>query len=304
MTVTASRDRPVVACVLITLACLFWASVFVLGRGTRDTIPPMALTVLRHVVSIAVLLPFAWGPLRSQWRLALKALPWITVLGIMAIGLFPALLLLALGRTTALNGSLINSVQPVMTMALAYLVYREPAGARQVLGIAASLGGVLVIITGGNPLAIGTIGLNVGDLVIVLCLFLWSLYSIGLRHIPPVLHPNILALGVIACGLPFSVPFFVIEASAGHLPSMDWPTAATIVYFGVFPSALALLFWNRGVAALGPNRSGVFIHLIPVFGALMAIGLLGEEPRGFHAIGIAFVVVGIALTTTVRRSSS
>ena len=296
-----ARDRPAVAYALLTVASLSWASVFVLGRGTHETIPPMALTVLRHVVSILVLLPFAWRPLRAQWRLLVASWRWIVVLGIMAIGLFPALLLLALARTTALNGSLINAVQPVMTLALAFVICREPISWRLGLGFGASLAGVLIIVARGDLAALGGATFNVGDLIIVHCLLLWSLYSVALRHIPAGLHPTVLVLAVIATGLPFSVPFFVIEAASGRLPSANWPTLATIVYFGVFPSALALLCWNRGVTALGPNRSGVFIHLIPVFGAAMAIGFLGETPRPYHGVGMIVVVAGVALATTTRK---
>jgi drug/metabolite transporter (DMT)-like permease len=299
-----SGARSVTPYLLLTLACLFWASVFVLGRATRDTIPPMSLTLLRHVVAAGVLLALAWRPLRTEWRLLLASWRWILVLGLMAIGLFPALLLLALARTTALNGSLINSIQPVMTVGLAYLAIREPVSPRQAAGIILSLAGVVVIATRGAPGAASAIDLNTGDLLVMLCLFLWSLYSIGLRHIPASLSPSVLALAIVLTGLPFSVPFMAMEVAGGRIATFDATTLGAIVYFGVFPSALALLFWNRGVAALGPNRSAIFVHLIPVFGAIMAIAFLGETPRPYHAVGIAVVIAGVWLTTSGRRATA
>jgi drug/metabolite transporter (DMT)-like permease len=126
---------------------------------------------------------------------------------------------------------------------------------------------------------------------------LWTLYSVAFRRMPAELHPNVVALGIIVAGLPFVVPFFAIEAAGGRLPTFDLATVATIAYFGVLPSALALLFWNRGVVALGPNRSGVFVHLIPVFGTILAIVFLGETPRAFHGVGMAMVIVGVWLAT-------
>ncbi len=297
-----ARDTPARAAVLLVLACLFWAGVFVIGRGVRDSVPPMALTFIRFVVAALVLLPLAWRPLGHEWRRVLAAWRWFAVLGVMAIGLFPVLLLLALARTTAINGSLINSVQPVMTVALAYVVTREGFSRRQGLGLAASLGGVLVILTGGEPLRLAQLELNSGDLMIVLALMLWTLYSVALRHLPQDLDPNVVAFALIVVGIPFSVPLFALELAAGRAPTFDLGTIATIVYFGVLPSALALLFWNRGVAALGPNRSGVFVHLIPVFATVLAVVFLGEEPRAFHAVGMALVLAGIWLATFRRAA--
>ncbi|MGH6719532.1 MAG: DMT family transporter [Alphaproteobacteria bacterium] len=295
-------DPPARAAALLVLACLFWAGVFVIGRGVRDSVPPMALTFIRFVIAALVLLPIAWRPLRVEWRRVLAAWRWFLVLGVMAIGLFPVLLLLALARTTAINGSLINSVQPVMTVALAYLVARETFSRRQGLGLAASLTGVLVIVTGGDPLLIARLELNTGDLMIVLALVLWTLYTVALRHLPADLHPNVVALAIIVVGIPFAVPLFALEVAAGRLPTFDLGTVATIAYFGVLPSALALLFWNRGVAALGANRAGVFVHLIPVFAIVLAIAFLGEQPKGFHAVGMALVLAGVALATFRRAT--
>lgn len=297
-------DTPVAAAVMLTLACLFWSGVFVIGRGTHETVPPVALTFLRFFLAAAVLMPLAWRPLRTQWRMALAAWRWFLVLGLMAIALFPVLLLLALARTTAINGSLINSTQPVMTVALSYLVHREAISARQGLGIAASLTGVLVIVAQGDASRLGSLTLNGGDLMILLALFLWTVYSVVLRRMPAELHPSVVALGITVAGVPFVVPFLALEIAGGRVPTIDATSVLTLLYFGIFPSALALLFWNRGVVAIGPNRSGVFVHSIPVFGTILAVVFLDETPRPYHGFGMALVVLGIWLATARNRRAA
>lgn len=290
-------DSPAVAYVLLTMASLFWSGVFVIGRGTAEHIPPVALTFFRFFISIAFLLPLAWRPLMRQWRLVLSAWPWILILGVFSIAFFPIILMLGLGRTSAINASLVNSTQPIWTVLLSFVVFRETINARQGLGIAASLLGVLTILTQGAPHLALDLRLNIGDLYVLYTLFLWAVYSIFLRYLPRDLDPFVTALALIVAGMPFIVPFYALELAGGRTMTLDWETGLVLLYFGTLPSFVALIFWNRGVAAVGPNRAGMFAHLIPVFGTILAVLTLGEKLYPFHAAGVALVLVGIYLAT-------
>ena len=290
-------DTPAMAYLLLTMASLFWSGVFVIGRGTTEHVPPVALSFFRFFVSIAILLPLAWRPLMRQWRLVLGAWPWYLVLGVFSIAFFPIILMLGLGRTTAINASLINSTQPIWTVLLSFIVFRERINARQGLGIAVSLLGVLTILPQGAPHLILDISLNLGDLYVVYTLFLWAIYSIFLRYLPPQVDPLVTALALIVAGVPFIIPFYALEVAGGRTMTLDWETAAVLLYFGTLPSFVALVFWNRGVVAIGPSRAAMFAHLIPVFGTILAVIVLGEMLYGFHAVGIGLVLVGIYLAT-------
>ena len=98
------------------------------------------------------------------------------------------------------------------------------------------------------------------------------------------------------------LPFAIWEYSTGFTLKLDTVTIATVIYVVVFPSALAYLFFNRGIALIGPNRAAPFFHLMPVFGSVMAILLLGEQPRLFHLIGYGLVLAGIVIAS--RQTSA
>jgi drug/metabolite transporter (DMT)-like permease len=303
VTLAAAMDRradsPALAYGLLALAALFWSGVFVVGRGTHEDVPPMALAFLRYAFAILVMVPLVWRPLRRELPKLKACWPWLLAFGVINIALFPILTLLALARTTAVNAALINSLQPVMIVALAFLAYGERITARQALGVAVSLAGILAIVTEGKPALILGLALNSGDLMVMLALFIWSVYSVTMRRLPP-LDPYVLVFAQMVLGAPFAAPFFAAEALGGRVPTWDATTILALLYFATLPSIFAFSFWNRGVLAVGPAKAGMFIHLIPVFGIVLAVITLGETLYPYHAAGAGLVVVGIWLATARR----
>jgi drug/metabolite transporter (DMT)-like permease len=112
-----------------------------------------------------------------------------------------------------------------------------------------------------------------------------------------------LLAAMVGVGVVWIAPFYGWELAQGARLRLDAVTAGSLAYVAVFPSVVAYLFWNQGVEVIGPNRAGVFIHLLPAFGAVLAALLLGESFRLFHLAGIGLILAGVALASAPRRSA-
>lgn len=286
---------------LLSLSALFWAGNFVLGRAMHEAVPPVGLAFWRWVAASVLILPFAWGPLRRQWPLLRAHLTQLSFLALLGVTAFNTLVYVGLQTTTATNSVLIQSTMPVQILLLNWLLFRRVMRRAELLSILLSLAGVALIVGAGDPLRIVRGGWNAGDLWILAAALTWALYSVLLRWRPAGLDPLAFLGFTLLAGTVALLPAYLVECMVGR--SFEWslPVAATVVYVAVFPSTLAYLFWNRGVAALGANAAGHFIHLMPVFGSLMAVVFLGETFGWYHAAGAALVAAGILSTLTRSR---
>jgi drug/metabolite transporter (DMT)-like permease len=183
-----------------------------------------------------------------------------------------------------------------MIVVFSFLLFREAVSARQMIGIALSLAGAAIIIGHGDPLALLRISLNRGDLWVIAAVASYAIYSALLRK-RPVIHPLSFLATTFLAGALMLAPFYAWESWSGRLVSLDTPTLTAIGYVAIFPSILAYLCFNRGVELVGANRAGLFVHLMPVFGSLMAVLFLGERLEPFHGAGILFILAGIAIAT-------
>jgi drug/metabolite transporter (DMT)-like permease len=281
----------------LTLTPFFWACNWIVGRGLYKEIPPMAMTFYRWFFALLILAPFALPHLRREWPIVRRHRGVLSLLGIVGVGTHNGLTYLGLNYTTAINGVILNSFIPVMIISLSWIVLRQRLSRLQLIGVAVSLGGVLAILSGGSVEKLGSLSLNRGDLLVILAMLLWSIYTIGLRWRPPGLH-MLTFLFVIACvGDAAVLPLYLGEMALGARMVFSWLNLAALVSVALFSSVLAYIFWNRGVEQVGANVAGLFVHLMPVFGTLLAWLLLGEQLRPFHVVGIALILTGIYVTS-------
>ncbi|MCG3186775.1 MAG: hypothetical protein IOMNBAOH_01338 [Rhodocyclaceae bacterium] len=283
---------------LLTLSSLFWSGNMIAGRILRGS-PPAALTFWRWCVVLAILLPFVLPILRRQWPIVRTAWPLLLVLGLLGVGSFGLVTYIGLKTTTATNASLLNSIIPVTILALSWIFLRQPLSARQISGVLVSLAGVAAIVTRGELALLRDFHFNPGDLWILVAVVCWSIYSILLRYRPPTLHPLVLLVSTVSIGMLGMGPIFVFEHQRGDVLHLSTQVAIGIGFVALFPSLLAYLFWNRGVAEVGAEKAGLFLHLMPVFGTLLSVIFLDEVLHGYHAFGIGMIVVGIYLSTVV-----
>lgn len=292
---------PVSPYLLVTLAALFWSGNFVLGRALGDSIPPIALSFWRWALALLIVLPFTLPRVLAQAGLIRRHLGVLVLLGLLGVTNFNTFVYLGLQSTTATNAVLLQSATPVLIVALSFVLLREGVSFRQAAGILVSLAGVAAIVLQGDPARLTGLTLNRGDLWVLAAVLSWALYSVCLRWRPAQIEPLVLLTATIAVGVVLLLPLYLWDLSRAGGFAVNATSLGAIGYVAVFPSVLAYIFWNRGVAELGANRTGQFMHLMPVFGTLLAMLLLGERMRGFHLAGIGLIAAGIWLATVRVR---
>lgn len=287
---------------LLALTAFFWSLNWVTGRAITGHVSPFMLAYLRWVVALSVMIPWAWREVRENRALIRAHWRSILWLGFWGMGLQNAFTYVGLQYTTATNGVILNSSVPVMIVVLAWLLYRETITRLQALGVAISLAGILAIITRGDVSALARLSLNKGDLVVLAGMAFWAAYTVFLRAKPPGIPPLALLTCLGCVGFALLTPLAAAEMLffGGHV-ELEPATAAAILYIGTFPSFIAYVFWNRAVAEVGSQVAGVFMHLMPAFGVVLAWLFLGERLYLFHWAGIALILAGIALATRGER---
>jgi drug/metabolite transporter (DMT)-like permease len=282
---------------LLWLPPAFWAGNLVLGRGFADTIPPVTLAVGRWLVALLILLPFV---LQGLWRQ--RGLLWrqrwlILACGAFGIAGYNALAYVALQTVPAVNVAFLNSTLPLMIPVAAFLLGRERVSRQTLAGIVISFIGICWIVSRGNMGTLFALQFEQADLLVLLAILNYAVYSVLLRRRDPALDPLVFLAATMTTGLVVLLPFWLWELQAGAVIPLDAASVAAVLYIGVFASLLAFILWNRCVALLGATVTGVSFHLVAVFTALLAFALLGEPVQGFHALGILLILSGFAIAT-------
>ncbi|MFN3860490.1 MAG: DMT family transporter [Roseateles sp.] len=286
---------------LLTLPPLLWAGNAVVGRVVRHDIPPMMLNALRWGLAFVLLAPLAWRLLLnprealSRWR----GLAW---LGLLGMGCYNALQYLALHTSSPLNVTLITASMPVWMLGVGAVFYGVKPQRRQFAGALLSLAGVALVIARGDPAALLAVQFVPGDLLMLLAIFSWAVYSWMLARPAPGLRPGEKPdwnwAEALMAQLMFGVVFSSVSAGVEHWvapAAIHWsPTlAAALIYVAVGPSLIAYRCWGLGVAEAGPALAGFFVNLTPVFAALISAALLAQWPHWYHGAAFALIAAGI-----------
>ena len=285
---------------LLASANLFWAGNWIVGRAFRDAVPPMALSFWRWVIALAFILPFAWPHLRRDWPKLIAAWRWMIPFGLLGTAYYNALCYVGLQYTTVINGLLLNSFIPVVIVFLGWAFLGKRLRPVEALGIAVSLAGVVAIVARGDASVLTGLHLNIGDIWILVSVLAWAAYTLMLPHRPET-HPMSFLAGITVVGLLGLAPAYAWELVSGRLIVPTPAALAGIAYTGIFPAFLGFVFWNRGVAEIGPAKAGLFMHLMPAFGIVLSFAFLGERPAAYHFAGIVLIFGGIWLNTRRTR---
>jgi drug/metabolite transporter (DMT)-like permease len=280
---------------LLSGAALLWAGNFVLGRAMRGHIPPIGLAFWRWALALGVLLVLFGRRLSDQRAPLLARWKFVVLLGILGVGNFNLFVYLGLQHTTATNALLLNAAAPAFIVVLSFLSGLGRPTGRLLLGVALSLSGVAAILSQGRASTLLELQLNPGDLWVLAAVLSWSLYTVLLSRRPSGVEPMVLLTALVLVGTAWIAPFYAWEIARGLRVTFDLVTAGSVLYVGVFASLVAYAFWNAGVAQAGASRAGVFLNLMPAFGTLLAVVLLGEPFRLFQAVGIGLIVAGVTL---------
>lgn len=285
---------------VLFVTLVLWSGNWIVARAVRDDISPALATVGRVLLVIAVLLPFTWAGLRKKLP-SLTRRDWIVIalLGLAGGGPHVGLQWLGLHYTTAASGVLYLSTTPIFIL-LMQIPLGDRITARQWTGVAISFIGVAIIATQGSPHALS---MNVGDLCALVSMMMWAGYTVLLGQRRDPLGVTELLTLVCSFGGLFMIPWLVVEAATGVRMTLGPAGMAAVVYAALGSMLLAFAGWSYVVSRMGPVRAGVTMHLMPAMGVVLSVIFLDEYPRWFHFVGIALVLAGVALSSTVRGRS-
>ena len=279
---------------LLAIAPLCWAGNIVLARGIIDLIPPVGLAFWRWTIASLLLLPFAWKHARQDWALFIKHWKIIFFLSLVGITGFNTLLYIAVHTTTAINGALIQTTMPAVIILISLIAFKEKITRLQSLGVSLCILGACLVVMRGSFSTFLDLSFVEGDLLMLMAVLLYAVYSAFLHRRPPI-HALSFLFFTFALGALGLLPLYMWERSYSPAIVLDLSVVSSILYVAAFPSIVAFFCWNRGVELIGANRAGLFINLIPVFASILAIVWLGESLEAFHMIGMSLIFIGMIL---------
>ena len=285
------------AYILLVLTTLFWSGNFIVGKAASTyDIPPFSLNFYRWLFAGLILLPFTFKEILNKKNYIFNNIGFFIILGITSITIFNSTVYYSLYYMQVISGVLMISTIPVWIMFISSILGIEKTNKFQIFGVILSLLGVLFIITKSDMNIIKNLAFNRGDLIMAIGMFAWALYSALLKKKSYEISQITLLEVVIITGLIFLIPIYILEMNFGNQIVLGKPFMLTLTYVVLFPGLASFFFWIKGIAIIGANRAGVFLHLMPVFGSIMAIILFDEKFMFYHLLGAIFIIGGITLS--------
>ena len=296
-----SKDKT--AYIFLVLTTLFWAGNFIVGKAASFyEIPPFTLNFYRWLFAWLILAPFTFKEIAAKKNYILKNTKLIVILGITSITIFNSIVYYSLNFTQVISGVLMISTIPVMIIIFCWLLKIEKTNVYQILGVIFSLSGVVVIITRADLDILLNLNFNKGDLWMVVAMFSWAMYSALLRKKKFELSQLSLLQTIISAGLIFLLPAYLIELALGYRVNIHLPFVLTLTYVVLFPGLASFIFWIKGISIIGSNRSGIFLHLIPIFSTILAIIIFKEKFMIYHLFGATLIIAGIILSSKKKKN--
>lgn len=281
---------------LLLFTSLLWAGNITAGKFVVGHAAPILLTDLRWGLAVILLVPFVWWK-EKKLLPPLRSLPLLFLMGATGMAMYNVFMFLALERTTADNTALISALNPISIALVSFILIREKLSALQVMAMLLCLSGVLIVISHGDLDKLRSFHFNPGDLYMLSAVLMWGFYAVAgrfsLRYVSPIM--STLWSGIF--GLLLLAPVTVTQLQIQNPTPVFW---ASTLYGGIAGTVLAMVFWNIGVQKVGATRSGIFLNFNPIFTAVLAYFLLGEQLNAYQWIGSAVVISGVLLFTAAR----
>ena len=291
------------AILLLTLTALMWGGNAVAGKFAVGNISPLMLTAARWTIASILLLFIARKHLRADWPVIKNRLGYLFCMGAVGFAAFNGFLYSALLFTTAVNVAILQGAMPMMIFMLNFVAFRVITTWAQAFGYALTLLGVLLTAAAGNLSQILALQVNFGDALMLIACLIYSAYSVLLRSKPDIHWLSFLCLLIVSAALA-AIPMALYEATTADF---IWPTNITgwsvVAFTALFPSIVAQGAYIRGVELLGGNAAGIFLNLVPIFGVLLAVVLLGEIFAAYHAVAMVLVLGGIVIAQRYGQSA-
>ena len=292
-----TKDNNFLAYLYLFLTVTFWAGNFVVGKfASYYEVPPFSLNFYRWLFAWLILAPFTIPEIFEKKNYIIKNYKLFIVLGVTSITIFNSIVYYSLNFTQVISGVLMISTIPVMIMLFSSILKIEKTNIFQIIGVVFSFAGVITIITKANLQILKNLDFNKGDITMVIAMFSWALYSTLLKGKKYELSQISLLQVVITFGLVFLIPVYFIEYQIGFRINLELPFILILSYVVLFPGLASFLLWIKGISMIGANRSGVFLHLMPILSAIMAMIFFSEKFMFYHILGACFIITGILLS--------
>lgn len=290
-------DKKYYPYLIMIIPPLLWAGNFVVGRAISSHGVPLRLSLWRWSLAALILSPFVLKPIWQQREIIKKHFWKIVILAFFSITAFNSLAYIAVQYTTATNATLLNSFIPIFIIIISTLFFKEKTSKKQIIGIFVSLIGVFVILTQLDKEVFAALTINKGDLWMLLAALDWAIYSVLLKHLRPKELRPLPFLGIMVfLGTIILIPILFWNPFEEQPIIWTNEMIKAVAYIAIFPSIISYLSWNYGIQKLGAAIGGQYIHLMPLFGTLMAVAFLGESIQLFHFVGAVFIAFGLWLS--------
>ncbi len=285
------------AYIFLLLTVTFWAGNFIVGKfASIYEVPPFSLNFYRWFFAWLILAPFTLPEIIKKKNYIIKNYKLFIILGVTSITIFNSIVYYSLNFTQVISGVLMISTIPVMIMFFSSILKIEKTNLFQIIGVILSFAGVIIIITKANFEILKSLDFNKGDITMVVAMFSWALYSALLKRQKYEISQISLLQVVISFGLIFLIPIYFIEYQIGFRINIEMPFILILSYVVIFPGLASFILWIKGISLIGANRSGVFLHLMPILSALMAMIIFEEKFMIYHILGACFIITGILLS--------
>lgn len=285
---------------LMILCTLFWAGAFIAGKVGVKEIPPFSLAFFRFLVATAIIFPIMIKYEEKNWKLKKADLPNIIALGMIGMFGYHALFFTALKYTTAINSSMIGATNPMMTSILASMLIGEKLGLKRIGAILLAFSGVVLTISNGQIEVIKNISFNIGDIIMLLAVACWAIYSVISKKVMPKYSPLIITSYSFLVCLIALIPFTLMEKPMTYLPYVTWKGWLSVVYMAVFASVIGYLVQQISIKAIGPSKTMSFINLVPVFSILLSALILRENVTTIKLISVVIIICGVFLNSKLK----
>ncbi len=288
---------------LMILSTIFWAGAFIGGKLAVVEFPPFGLTFLRFFFASIMIFSVMVKYEKKNWRLKKEDYPIMIFLGLVGMVGYHILFFISLKYTTAINASMIAATNPLLTTILAVFFLKEKLGARKISGIIIALIGVIITISRGDLSILMNFTFNKGDLLMVVAVSCWAIYSIVSRKVMVKYSPLILTTySFVLCTL-FTLPFAILENPNSYLKNTTLSGWGGILYMAIFPSTIGYLVQQTAIKELGPSKTAIFINLVPVFSMILSVVILKESITMITILSVIFIVIGVYLTTKNKANT-
>ncbi len=292
-----NKSSNLLAYIYLLLTVTFWAGNFIVGKfASYYNVPPFSLNFYRWFFAWLILAPFTLPEILKHKDYIKENFKLFLILGVTSITVFNSIVYYSLNFTQVISGVLMISTIPVMIMLFLSILKIEKTNVFQILGVLFSFTGVILIITKANFEILKNLDFNKGDITMVLAMFSWALYSALLKKQSHKLSQLSFLEVIITFGLIFLIPIYFIEYQIGYRITLEKPFIMILSYVVLFPGLASFILWIKGISLIGANRSGVFLHLMPILSAIMAMIIFKEKFMLYHILGAVFIVIGIVLS--------